>query len=46
MQVLAAPVGDDGGNDQQMLGEQLPTEMGGVRTSLATHWTPALPTLP
>lgn len=33
-----------GGDDQQMLAEQLPTEMGGLRTSLAMLWTPALPT--
>lgn len=33
-----------GRGDQQMLGEQLPTEMGGMRTSLAMVWTLALPT--
>lgn len=45
IQVSAALVVDDmGGVDQQMLAEQLPTEMGGLRTSLAMLWTPALPT--
>lgn len=32
-----------GGGDQQMLGGQLLTEMGGMRTSLAMVWTLALP---
>lgn len=44
IQVSAALVVDEmEGVDQRTLAQQLPTEMGGLRTSPAMLWTPALP---